>query len=178
MTSTQLIYLLTTAVAVSLDSFFAGFAVGYKSGKNFTLPIAAALLTLMCCIATSLPTMLIKQYIQPDILNQIGACILLTVGLLNIVADNDNCNIKNKSQLRQCIAIGFAVALDASVACASLTVMNYPPVTVSLVFATMHLITVSLGQQLARIRRLATVFAKLDWLGGCMLIALAVTKCL
>lgn len=178
MNGSQLLYIITTAIAVSIDSFFAGFAVGNKIKNSFSLPVCAALLTLAMCLVAALPVVMIKQYIDQDILGTVGACILLAVGLLNMVSIDNKPTQHNGSYIKQCVAIGFAVALDATVACVSLTVMNYNAAVVALIFAATHLVTVWLGQKLAKTKKVALVLNKFDWLGGAMLIALAVVKCI
>lgn len=141
------LYVIFTAVCVSVDSFIAGFSLSLNKRKSLALPLTVAAVTLvMCLIAGMLATLL------QDALEQyggfIGACILVCLGIANLFRQNSQ-TLDDVSFL-QCFAIGFGVGLDGAAATLSLVLQGMgDALTVSLVVALTHFFTVFLGQHLA-----------------------------
>lgn len=177
MSITNFMYILTTAIGVSLDSFFAGFAMGVKHGKGWALPICTAIATAIMCIITSLIGAMLNNYVEQEWLNIVGAVILLCVGLYNLIsAKQQSDNTTQRSYIKQAIIVGIAVALDASIACMSLTMMDFSPYVITPLFAITHFATVALGQYFATFPKIVNKLQRIDWLGGAILIILAFIK--
>lgn len=136
-----------TALAVSLDSMLAGFAVGLKTKftLKFSAIVAVATLTI-CCVAMWLGV-LIDGFLG-EYVHLIGAVFLTAIGVFNFFKKCDGAP-SQKLDFKESLALGFAVGLDAGVANLSICLMGYTSYLIPLFFAVMHFAMVSLGFLLA-----------------------------
>lgn len=143
----QILTLVITSLIVSLDSFVAGFSVSLNKRQNITLPAVVALVTLIMCLITTFIGKAL-QGIFDEYVDIFSAVILAALAVTSLLKTDDN-NISMQSlSLCECVAVGVAVGLDASVANLSLAVAGYG-VIAPIVFAVTHYFTVLMGQRLA-----------------------------
>lgn len=162
--------LAVTSLIVSLDSFIAGFSVSLNKRQNTTLPAVVALVTLIMCIATTLVGNAL-QGVLDEYVDAFSAAILITLAVVSLFKqDDDEVNLQRLS-LYECIAMGVAVGLDASIANLSLAVDGYGLIA-PIVFAVTHFFTVLLGQLLAS----KVTLPKTNVFSAAVLFVLAVTK--
>jgi len=136
-----------TALIVSLDSFVAGFSISLNKRKNIVLPAVVALVTLLMCLVTSFVGYAL-QGVLDEYVNVFSAAILITLATINLFKKEDgNINMQTPT-LSECVAIGIAVGMDASVANLSLAIEGYG-IIAPIVFAVMHYFTVLFGQLIA-----------------------------
>lgn len=141
------LYVIFTAVCVSVDSFIAGFSLSLNKRKTLTLPLTVAVVTFVMCLLAGLLATLLQEILQ-QYGGFIGAGILICLGIANLFRQNSQ-TLENVSFL-QCFAIGFGVGLDGAAATLSLVLQGMgDALTVSLVVALTHFFTVFLGQHLA-----------------------------
>lgn len=166
----RLLTLILTSIVVSLDSFVAGFSLSLNKRQNAMLPAVVALVTLVMCLVTTF-----LGYALKDILNSyvdiFGAIILVTLAIVNLLkTEEDSINMQSFT-FRECLAVGIAVGLDASVANLSLAVAGYG-IVAPIVFAVTHYFTVFAGQKLAG----RLVIPNTNVFSAVVLIALAIMK--
>ncbi len=137
-----------TAVAVSLDSFMAGFSLSLNKRNSPLLPSAVALITLLLCLVTSFIGRILS-YIAEKQLDVFGAGLLVLLALTCLLRKEDARNSLSCVSLGESLTIGVAVGMDASIANLSLTGVGNGLV-VPVVFAVTHYFTVALGQILAK----------------------------
>ena len=155
----NVLYVLATAVTVSIDSFFAGFSLSLNKRNNLTLPLTVALVTYVLCLAASFAGVLLRDFLQ-NYVKYAGALIMLVLGVANLVK-KENEALRDVSFL-QCFAIGVSVGFDGATATLSLVIQNIGDVVFTPVLvATTHFFTVWAGQHLAQYTKLqkANVFA-------------------
>ena len=144
----SILSLAITSLIVSLDSFVAGFSVSLNKRQNVTLPAVVALVTFVMCAATTLLGYALKGVLD-NYVNTFSAIILLFLAVTTLLKTDDDTVIAMQALgLRECVAVGVAVGLDASVANLSLAVTGYGLIA-PIVFAVTHYFTVLLGQTLA-----------------------------
>ena len=168
-----ILFLTITALAVSLDSMLTGFAVGIKTRFTFKFSIVVAITTfILCALAVALGVLL--DGVLGDLVHFLGAAFLIIIGICNFVKAADS-EIESKLNFKECLALGFAVGLDAGIANLSICFMGYTSMLIPLFFAVMHFIMVSLGFALAStpiIKRLKHT----NKIAGIMLMLLGVWK--
>lgn len=143
----RILTLAATSVIVSLDSFVAGFSMSLNKRQNSTLPATVALVTLVMCLITTFVGYALKELLNGYV-DVFSAVILVTLAVINLLKeDEDSVNMRALT-LPECITLGVAVGLDASVANLSLAVAGYG-IIAPIVFAITHYFTVFSGQLLA-----------------------------
>lgn len=162
--------LLLTAVAVSLDSFCAGFSLSLNKKTSPILPAAVTLMTFLMCLATSLATALLRAFDEKTA-NFAGAILLTALGATCLFRkDNASANLTPVS-IGESLTVGFAVGLDAAIANLSLA-GNGLELVAPVVFAAMHYLAVTLGQLLAR----RVTLAHTNVISAAVLFVIALTK--
>lgn len=142
-------FLISTAFAVSIDSFFAGFSLNLRgSGKKQTLIITTAVIFVMCLFGNLLGKVLSGA--ASEKFTVIGGVILSAVGLFEIFfSDKDDKKLKpSVCTLSESCLIGLGVGIDGCIADISLAVMGYSQIYVPVLIAFMHLILIDLGMAL------------------------------
>lgn len=144
----NVLYVVFTAVCVSVDSFIAGFTLSINKRKSITLPLTVAAVTFVMCLAAGVAATLLNGVLQ-QYGSFIGASILICLGIASLFKQNDSQTLSNVSFLH-CFAIGFGVGLDGAAATLSLVLQGMgDALTVALIVALTHFFTVFAGQQLA-----------------------------
>lgn len=166
----MVLVLMITAVIVSLDSFVAGFSISLNKRQNAALPATVALITLILCLVTTFVgdalARLLDGYV--DILS---AVILTSLAVFNLFKDDGSQTKMQDLALSECMAIGVAVGMDASVANLSLAVDGYG-IIAPIIFAVTHYFTVLLGQKMAD----KVTMPHCNVFSAVVLIAIAVTR--
>ena len=165
----DLFFIIFTAFAVSVDSFFAGCCIGAIKG-NRLFPLFVALVTLALSLLTNfLGASLIDQV---DNINGFGCVLLGIIGLFLLTSEGSQ--QPNHSTVVN-LALALSVALDGSVASFSLAVMGYTMLAVPFIIALMHLICTGAGYFLAS--KLPCSISSIGTkLAGSVLIVLALSK--
>ena len=124
----------------------------------------------MCVVTTLLGYAL--QGVLDNYVNTFSAIILIFLAVTTLLKTEDDTEIAMQALgLRECVAGGVAVGLDASVANLSLAVTGYGLIA-PIVFAVTHYFTVLLGQMLAG----KIVMKHTNVFSAVVLFVLAVTK--
>lgn len=143
----NILFVIFTAVCVSIDSFIAGFTLSINKRKSITLPLTVALVTFVMCLVAGIAATLLGG-ILAQYGSMLGATILVCLGIANLFRQNSQ-SLHSVSFL-QCFAIGFGVGLDGAAATLSLVLQGMGnALVISLIVAVTHFFTVFLGQQLA-----------------------------
>ncbi|MCM1289761.1 MAG: manganese efflux pump MntP family protein [Corallococcus sp.] len=143
----NVLFVIFTAVCVSIDSFIAGFSLSLNKRKSVTLPMTVAAVTFVMCLIAGVAATLLHGALQ-QYGSFIGASILICLGIANLLRRNSQ-TLENVSFF-QCFAIGFGVGLDGAAATLSLVLQGMgDALTVSLIVALTHFFTVYLGQHMA-----------------------------
>lgn len=166
----KILTLAVTSLIVSLDSFVAGFSVSLNKRQNATLPAVVALVTLLMCIATTLLGNALKGVLDGYV-DVLSAIILVALAATNLLKKEDNAVSMQALTLSECVALGVAVGMDASVANLSLAIVGYGMIA-PIVFAVTHYFTVFIGQTIAGKVRIANT----NVFSAAVLLALAASK--
>lgn len=148
-------YLLTTAFAVSADSFICGFSLYFNKTKKVYAVAIIALTVFVMCLFTNYAAVFFAEKITEKSAAY-GGFILLITGTRNLFPQKNNTpeNLQKKYgdnavNIRQSMLTGFAVGLDGAVANLSLALMGINSFYVPLTIAAMHALMVYLGTCLA-----------------------------
>ncbi len=166
----KILTLMLTSVIVSLDSFVAGFSISLNKRQNAVLPATVALVTFVMCVITTFVGYALQEILN-DYVNVFSAVILVLLAVTNLLKQEDTAVNMQQLTLYECVTMGIAVGLDASVANLSLAVDGYG-IVAPVVFAVTHYFTVLLGQKLAG----KIAMQHTNVLSAVVLFVLAVTK--
>lgn len=170
----MLIFLFTTSLAVSLDSFFVGLGLGAYNKFTIKLPALVAIVTFLLCLITCI----LGEMLQ-DLLNNwvsyIGCALLVCVGLINFFKTTDSSVPPQSTNFYSCFAAAVGVGLDAAVANFSLSLMGYTSLLIPLLFAATHFATVIGGVMLANSKYLSNI-KNTNKFAGVLLVMLGIIK--
>ena len=166
----KLLTLVITSLIVSLDSLVAGFSVSLNKRQNVTLPAVVAFVTLVMCLVTTFVGYALKGALD-DKVDLFSALILVTLAITNLLKSDDDTTGNRTLTFNECVVVGVAVGMDASVANLSLAIAGYG-IIAPIVFAVTHYFTVLLGQRLAG----KLVIPNTNVISAVILIALAISK--
>ncbi len=174
----MILFLLLTALTVSIDSFVCGFSLSLKGGKKLSIVFGISLTVYVMCLCTNYMTLLLKDSISEKTAS-LGGIILIAIGVFNLIKKDKQKNDKSASRgtLYQSIILGFGVGLDGAFANLSLSLMGINAFYVPLIIAVMHGITIFLGVSLAR-TKLVNSIAKIGFIPPLILILLGGYKLL
>lgn len=140
----NVLYVIATAITVSIDSFIAGFSIALNKKKNLTLPLTVACVTYILCVTASVAGTLLKDFLE-NYVGFIGMAIMLCLGTVNLFKPQNE-NLQTIS-FTQCIFVGFAVGMDGAAAALSLTLQGIGDIVFTpILFSFTHFLTVHLGQ--------------------------------
>ena len=168
------IFLLTTALIVSIDSLICGFSLSVKARKTWIVLLGICFSVFTLCMLTSILGILLEDVFSENIAN-LGGLILIAIGIYNLCPKKDKKNNQNSSTLKQSIIAGFGVGLDGAFANLSLSLMGYNSIVVPLVITGMHVALISVGIFLSKSFTRLT-FGKLSFIPPLVLIALGLYK--
>ena len=140
------IYLVFTALSVSLDSFFCGLSTSSRGDNDLiTLLGISGTVFLLCFTASTIGTQF-SEFLSggADIL---GGAILIVVAAYGLIRKEDkNLLIKPKqNSLIQAIIIGFSIGLDGALGCFSLTVLGMNAMLVTVYITAFHVLLLELS---------------------------------
>ena len=171
------LFLIITALTVSIDSFVCGFSLSMNNGKKLPVILGIALTVLVMCTITNYATVLLSNYLSEKTAS-LGGFILIVVGLFNLFKKKDeNPCTQSKSTLAVTVITGFAVGLDGAIANLSLALMGLDDFYVPLTIAVCHALTIALGVILAQ-TKVSKKLAKIEFIPPLILILLGGYKLL
>ena len=145
------LFLILTALTVSIDSFFCGFSLSFACKRKLPVVTIIALTVFVMCLIANYG---VKYF--SSILNEkssaLGGLILIGVGIYNILKKDDELSLNQT--FKTAVLSGFAVGLDGAIANISLSLMGLNAFYVPLTIAIMHGITIYLGACLSQIKSL------------------------
>ncbi len=133
--------LITTALSVSLDSFFCGISMSVKTKENFKFLIGISLTVLLLCLLGS--GLGLKAYNALSGFSEIiGGSILIIIAIWGFFDSKNKKvpNAKNDNIFLESIIIGFAIGLDGAVGSLSLSLMGYNSILVPILITVIHVI--------------------------------------
>ncbi len=135
-----ILFIIFTAFAVSIDSFFGGYSVGINKGTKL-YPVIVAFITMFLCLIANIVGIGLVQYF--DGISIIGNATLFCVGIGMIFTKKEENSIISK-EFRN-IVLATCVALDGAIATFSLTIMGYTSLLVPLTVSLMHFLCTGVG---------------------------------
>ena len=141
----MILYLLLTALTVSIDSFVCGFSLSTLKGKKIIIVMTIASIVFIMCLFTNYLTLLFQNLDENA--GCFGGVVLILIGIFNFFR-------KEKSSTKggifsQSLVAGLAVGIDGALANLSLALMGINAFYVPLIIAIMHGIMIYLGLLLA-----------------------------
>ncbi|MBO7345507.1 MAG: manganese efflux pump [Clostridia bacterium] len=171
-----MIYIIITALTVSIDSLICGFSLALSCKKKVAVIFGVALTVFAMCLFANYSTLFLQDKLNEKTVS-IGGLILILVGLYNLLKKQNKTITVFNSPLACAITTGFAVGLDGALANLSLSLMGMNAFYVPLIIAVMHAITISVGVLLAQ-TRIAYKLAKIEFMPPLILIFLGSIKLL
>lgn len=165
----NLLYVIATALTVSVDALIVGYSVSLARRKNFVLPLTVAFVTYVLCLAASLAGTLLREFLQ-DYVRYIGAAILVWLGV-DALRRKETRTLQ-EGNFSQCLATGFGVGLDGAVATLTLVKGVEDILFTPVLFAVTHFVAIFIGQCLAK----NTKMEKANVFSAVMFFVLAVVK--
>lgn len=169
-----------TAIIVSIDGFFSGFAVGIKKTKIIlnklfiigTIPIIMAI-----------PIMLLGNYVSSLITskacNYIGFILFIFLAISSFIQIRKNKNNDeieyNNINLANSIIVGFTIGIDSSISAFSLALHNHNPFITPFYFGIAHGILIWFGNFLALRKNIANIHL-IEYLSPLLFTIIAITK--
>ncbi|MBQ7339470.1 MAG: manganese efflux pump [Clostridia bacterium] len=169
----MIIFILLTALTVSIDSFICGFSLSFLRVKKPYIVLCITFTVLVMCLITNYLAMLFSGLLNEKTAG-FGGLILIGVGIYNLVK-KDKDNHLNSRNLRQVFLTGFAVGLDGAIANLSLSLMNLNALYVPVLIAVMHGLMISIGVWLPNAPIIKN-FSKYTFIAPIILIVLGAYK--
>ncbi len=170
----MILFLIITALTVSIDSFVCGLSLSMSYGRKLSFIIGIALTVFLMCLAVNYATTFFI-----DKLTEKTACfsglILIAIGIINLFKKEKRVN--NKKPLSQAIITGFAVGVDGALANLSLALMGVNAFYVPITIAVCHALMIAFGAILSQ-TFLVKKLAKIEFLPSLILIILGAYKLL
>lgn len=143
-----------TAITVSIDGFFSGFAVGIKKTK---ITLNKLFIISIIPVLMAIPIMLFGNYVSnlitSDIGNYIGFTLFIFLAIssfIQIKKDNKNEDFNyNNIDLTNSIIVGLTIGIDSSISAFSLALQNHNPFITPIYFGVSHGILILLGNILS-----------------------------
>ena len=169
------LFLITTALTVSIDSLICGFSLSLNTKRKLPVAIGISLTVFLLCLCAHYLGFYLKNVLTEKTAN-LGGIILIAVGVFNLLSTKKHEPTKG-SLIKQIIVVGFAVGLDGAVANLSLCIMGYDAFYIPLLIAFTHFITISVGIFLSS-QKVIGAIGKFDCAAPIILIALGLYKVL
>lgn len=169
---------IVTAIIVSIDGFFAGFAIGIKKTK---IIINKLLIISLIPILMAIPIMILGNYVSDlitsKVSNYIGFILFIILAISSFIQvknskDDDDNNIIN---LTNSIIIGFTIGIDSSISAFSLALNNHNPFITPFYFGISHGILIYLGNFIALRKNILKIHL-IKYLSPTLFTILAITK--
>ena len=143
---------ITTAIIVSIDGFFTGFALGIKNTK---IPLSKLIIIGIMPIIMAIPIMLfgnyVKDFINGRYVNYISFILFMFLAInsfVQIKKENDE-NTNTLITMISSIVVGFSVGLDSSISAFSLAIEGHNPLITPVYFGISHFILIYVGNILS-----------------------------
>ncbi len=132
--------LFTTALSVSLDSFFCGLSMSVKTKENLKFLIGISLSVFILCILGS--TLGIKAYGTLSSYSEIiGGSILIIIAIIGFIENKKDKHVfKTNDIFLESLLIGIAIGFDGAVGSLSLSLMGYNPIFVPILITVIHVV--------------------------------------
>lgn len=143
---------ITTAIIVSIDGFFTGFALGIKKTK---IPLNKLFIIGLMPIIMAIPIMLfgsyVKNFINSNYVNYISFVLFIFLAINSFIQIKKN---KDESAfsiitLVNSIVVGFSVGLDSSISAFSLAIEGHNPLITPIYFGISHFLLIWIGNLLS-----------------------------
>ena len=168
------VFLRITALAVSIDSMVAGFAIGLKTKNVWLFATIVSVATLLLCLVATFLNMIIQDSYNL-FFKKTGALFLIFVGIANFAKKHEQ--MPKTLGIKEGISLGFAVGIDAGIANLSVCLLGYTYLWIPFLFAVTHFATVSVGAKLA-CTKLTHKLKHTNKISGVMLFCLGIFKLL
>ena len=142
----NILYVVATALTVSVDALIVGYSVSISAPKNYLLPATVAIVTYFMCVVASLAGALLQEFLQGYV-KYVGGIILAALGLNAL--RNSETQVLHNTSFAQCLITGFGVGLDGAVANLTLVSSLNDVFFVPALFALTHFFAIYVGQYLA-----------------------------
>lgn len=140
------IFLILTALTVSIDSFFCGFSLYFSSKRKFPVVLTITLTVFLMCLVVNYCVKFFSNSLSAKS-SILGGLILIAVGIYNLTKKDSALSLNQT--FKTAIFSGFAVGLDGAIANLSLSLMGINGIYVPITIAVTHGITIYLGTCLA-----------------------------
>ena len=165
---------LLTSISVSIDAYLAGVAlINSNSRYCKKVTISVVVYTFLMCVIGLLFAQ--RLTFLGDYFKIVGSIIFLCLGIKNIVKFSKNQNLSTQSKNLEIQFVGFAVGVDAAIACLSILTSGMKIVLYASLTAIFHGVFVYLGMKTAK---LLTFIKSAGIIGGIFFIVLAIIKVL
>lgn len=168
-----MLFLLMTALAVSVDAFVAGLAYNLKRKMSVSEVVYAGSFTFFMCVIALLLGKAIIRFIP--FISIIGAIVFIILGLKNFCFSEEISLLSVKSKNTSVGFLGIAVATDASIACLTLNVEYSLVAIYALVMCAGHTLFLGLSRICVRFNSQGKV---LSWASGLLLIFIGLSRIL
>ena len=167
-----ILILLTTALTVSLDSFFCGLSLSLKTkGQKSTIWGITASVFAMCILGSALGKTagsILNEYAQI-----LGGIFLIIIAFIQIIPKNHPKKIQ--SSFCESIAIGVAIGTDGALGCFTLSLYGINGLYSSLLITLMHIALLYLSFSLTKYNYLKRLL-KLQFISPFILLILGLIK--
>lgn len=168
-----------TAIIVSIDGFFSGFAIGIKKTKiNFRNLIIISLIPILMAIPVMFFGNYISNFISSNIGNYIGCILFIFLGIssFNQIRKNKINNDEIKIiDLYTSIIIGFTIGIDSSISAFTLALNNHNPIITPFYFGISHGILILLGNKLS-LKKYINQINLIQYLSPLLFLIIAIIK--
>ncbi len=145
------LFLILTALTVSIDSFFCGFSLSFACKRKLPIVLLITLTVFVMCLITNYGVKFFSNLLSEKS-SALGGLILIAVGIYNLIKKDDELSLNQT--FKTAIISGFAVGLDGAVANLSLSLMGINGFYVPLTIAVMHGVTIYLGACFSEVKAL------------------------
>ena len=175
------IIILTTAISVSLDSFFCGLSMSLKTDRVLTFTLGIILSVFALCLLGSFLGVSLGNALL-SISQLVSGCILLIIAFSNFFKINDNKkmlsnNESNLATFKESVFIGFAVGLDGAVGSFSLSLIYDKGLIIPLLITALHVLLIDFSILITN-NRLIKKLTRYEFIPTLILLLLGVYKIL
>ncbi len=173
----KIIMLITTALSVSLDSFFCGLSMSVKTKENFKFLTGISLSVFILCVVGGTLGVRAHSFFA-DYSDLVSGGILLIIALFGLLKKDgeERTDLKNKNNIfLESLIIGVAIGLDGAMGCLSLSLMGYGAIIPPIVITIIHLLLMNVAIKLTG-SKIAKPLKKFSFTPYMILLALSFSK--
>lgn len=169
-----------TAITVSIDGFFSGFAVGIKKTK---ITLNKLFIISIIPVLMAVPIMLFGNYVSNLITSNIGNYIgfilfifLAVSSIIQIKKDDINEDINHDNiNLTNSVIVGLTIGIDSSISAFSLALQHHNPFITPIYFGISHGILILLGNILSLKTNISNI-NNIKYISPLLFTIIAITK--